>query len=47
MEVDIVLGYPVRKGTELGIDVTTIETVYVLLTAINKRLTSEAQSVKF
>ncbi|KAH7131066.1 ketopantoate reductase PanE/ApbA-domain-containing protein [Dactylonectria macrodidyma] len=41
MEVDIILGYPVRKGRELGIDVTTIETLYILLTAINKRLISE------
>lgn len=43
MEVDIILGYPVRKGRELGIDVTTIETLYVLLTAINERLIREAQ----
>ena len=38
MEVEIILGYPVRKGRELGIDVTTIETLHTLLTAINKRL---------
>lgn len=38
MEVEIILGYPVRKGRELGIDVTTIETLYILLTAINKKL---------
>lgn len=40
MEVDIILGYPVRKGRELGINVATIETLYVILTAVNKRLTS-------
>jgi 2-dehydropantoate 2-reductase len=38
MEVDIILGYPVRKGRELGVDVTTIETLYTLLKAVNKRL---------
>lgn len=38
MEVDIILGYPVRKGRELEINVSTIETIYVILTAINKRL---------
>jgi 2-dehydropantoate 2-reductase len=38
MEVEVILGYPVRKGKELGIDVSTIETLYLLLTAINKRL---------
>ncbi|KAF5692968.1 galactonate dehydratase [Fusarium denticulatum] len=43
MEVEVILGYPVRKGRELGIDVTTIETLYTILLAINKRLIS-AQS---
>lgn len=38
MEVDVILGYPVKKGKELGLDVTTIDTLYVILTAINKRL---------
>lgn len=38
MEVEIILGYPVRKGRELGIPVPTIETIYILLTAVNKRL---------
>jgi 2-dehydropantoate 2-reductase len=42
LEVDIILGYPVRKGRELGIDVPTIETLYILLTAINKRLIEAA-----
>ncbi|VUC25725.1 unnamed protein product [Clonostachys rosea] len=40
MEVDIILGYPVRKGRDLGLDVKTIETLFVILTAINKRLMS-------
>ena len=42
MEVDIILGYPVKKGRELGIDVKTLETIYVLLTAVNKRITTSA-----
>lgn len=41
MEVEIILGYPIRKGRELGVDVATTETIYVLLTAINKRLMSK------
>lgn len=43
MEVDIILGYPVRKGRELGLDVTTIETLHTLLTAVNKRLGQSPQ----
>lgn len=42
MEVEVILGYPVRKGRELGIEVTTIETLYTVLLAINKRLMSSA-----
>lgn len=38
MEVEAILGYPVRKGRQLGIDVTTIETLHTLLTAVNERL---------
>lgn len=38
IEVEIILGYPVRKGKELGVNVSTVETVYVVLTAINKKL---------
>ncbi|KAH6950098.1 enolase C-terminal domain-like protein [Fusarium avenaceum] len=38
MEVEVILGYPVKKGRELGIDVSTIETLYTVLLAINKRL---------
>ncbi|KAF4975538.1 hypothetical protein FZEAL_7684 [Fusarium zealandicum] len=38
LEVEIILGYPVRKGRELGLNVATIETLYIILTAINKRL---------
>ncbi|KAM0344952.1 hypothetical protein ACHAPU_007086 [Fusarium lateritium] len=38
MEVEVILGYPVKKGRELGVDVATIETLYTVLLAINKRL---------
>ncbi|KAI1340166.1 2-dehydropantoate 2-reductase [Xylariaceae sp. FL0016] len=37
MEVDIILGYPVRKGRELGMSIPTIETIYVILTGMNQR----------
>lgn len=38
MEVDIILGYLVRKGRELGVDVIIIEMLYILLKVVNKRL---------
>ena len=38
MEVEVILGYPVRKGRELGVDVATIETLYAVLLGVNKRL---------
>ncbi|KAG5662021.1 hypothetical protein KAF25_004260 [Fusarium avenaceum] len=38
MEVEVILGYPVKKGRELNIDVSTIENLYTVLLAINKRL---------
>ncbi|KFA60786.1 hypothetical protein S40285_06323 [Stachybotrys chlorohalonatus IBT 40285] len=38
MEVDVILGYPVRRGRELGVDIATVETIYTVLTAINQRL---------
>ncbi len=44
MEVEVILGYPVRKGKELGIDVSTAETIYILLAAVNKRLVTEAKA---
>lgn len=44
IEVDAILGYPVRKGRELGLDVGTAETIYIILTAINKRLTNGVKS---
>ena len=38
MEVDIILGYPVKKGRELNMSIPTVETLYVLMNAINNRL---------
>ncbi|TGJ78416.1 hypothetical protein E0Z10_g10351 [Xylaria hypoxylon] len=39
MEVEIILGYPVRKGKELGLHIPTLETIYVVLTGMNQRFT--------
>ena len=38
MEVDIILGTPVRKAKELGIAVLTLETIYIILMGVNRRL---------
>ncbi|GJC94511.1 2-dehydropantoate 2-reductase [Colletotrichum higginsianum] len=42
MEVDIILGYPYRKGKELGIATPTLDTIYVILTGTNLRLLRES-----
>ncbi|KAL1953775.1 hypothetical protein VTO42DRAFT_2272 [Malbranchea cinnamomea] len=41
MEVDVILGTPVKKARELGMSVPVAETLYTLLTAINTRFLSE------
>ncbi|KIN08749.1 hypothetical protein OIDMADRAFT_37818 [Oidiodendron maius Zn] len=38
MEVEIILGYPVRKAHELQVPTPVLDTLYTLLTAINNRL---------
>ncbi|RVX74879.1 hypothetical protein B0A52_01156 [Exophiala mesophila] len=38
MEVDIILGTPVRKGKELGIPTPTLDVLYTLLLAVNSRM---------
>lgn len=38
MEVDVILGFPVRKARELGIPVPYLETLYVILRAVDGRL---------
>ncbi|KZL82916.1 2-dehydropantoate 2-reductase [Colletotrichum incanum] len=42
MEVDIILGYPYRKGKDLGIATPTLDTIYVILTGTNLRLLRES-----
>ncbi|KAI1145442.1 2-dehydropantoate 2-reductase [Nemania diffusa] len=37
MEVEVILGYPVRKGKELGLDIPTLETIYTILTGLNHK----------
>ncbi|KAJ9662345.1 hypothetical protein H2198_001479 [Neophaeococcomyces mojaviensis] len=38
LELDVILGTPVRKGRELGVSIPTLETIYILLLGVNKRL---------
>lgn len=44
LEIEVILGYPVRKAKELGISVPVLDTIYTLLLAINKRLTEASSS---
>ncbi|GAP89593.2 putative 2-dehydropantoate 2-reductase [Rosellinia necatrix] len=37
MEVEIILGYPVKKGKELGLNIPTLEIIYTILTGMNQR----------
>ncbi|KAL8289422.1 hypothetical protein RB597_001164 [Gaeumannomyces tritici] len=43
MEVEIILGYPVRKGRELGVSIPTLETIYTVITGVNLRLIKAAE----
>lgn len=38
MEIDVILGFPVRKAKEHGVSVPYLETLYVILRAIDGRL---------
>lgn len=38
MEIDVILGFPVRKARELGISAPYLETIYVILRAVDGRL---------
>jgi 2-dehydropantoate 2-reductase len=38
MEIDVILGFPVRKARELGIPAPFLETLYVILRAVDGRL---------
>jgi 2-dehydropantoate 2-reductase len=38
MEIDVILGFPVRKSRDLGIPAPYLETLYVILRAVDGRL---------
>ncbi|KAL3459297.1 2-dehydropantoate 2-reductase [Aspergillus heterothallicus] len=38
MEVEVILGVPVKKGREVGVDTPCLEGLYVLLSAVNRRI---------
>lgn len=38
LELDVILGYPMKKANEFGMDVPTLSTLYALLKAIDGRL---------
>jgi len=38
LELDVILGTPVRRGRELGVSIPTMETIYILLLGVNRRL---------
>lgn len=38
LELDVILGVPVRKGRELGVSIPTLETIYVLLVGVDRRI---------
>ena len=38
LELDVIIGTPMRKAREFGMDVPVLSTVYALTTAIDRRL---------
>jgi ketopantoate reductase len=38
LEIDVILGFPMKKAKEFGMDVPTLATLYALLKAVNGRL---------
>lgn len=38
LEVDVILGYPVQKAVEFGMDVPVLSTIYALTMAVNGKL---------
>jgi ketopantoate reductase len=38
MELEVIIGTPVRKGRELGIAIPTLETIYAILLAVDQTL---------
>lgn len=43
LEVDVILGYPVKRARELGVDVPVLETLYATLRAVDLRLRRERE----
>ena len=41
MEVEVIMGTPVRKGRELGVQTPTLDILYALLKAVDKRMERE------
>jgi 2-dehydropantoate 2-reductase len=41
MEIEVIVGTPVRKGRELGVPVPTLEIIYAMLLAVEERLAKE------
>ena len=44
MEVDVILGFPVRKAGELGVSVPTLRAVYAMVMAVDGRLRREREA---
>lgn len=44
MELEVIVGTPVRKGRELGIAIPTLEIIYAMLLAMDERLAKERAS---
>ena len=44
MEVDVILGVPVKKGKEMGVAIPTLEAMYALVRAIDLRMEGERQT---
>lgn len=44
MEVEMILGTPVRKARELGLSVPSLDALYALLSALNVSMGSKAKS---
>lgn len=38
LEIDVILGYPIRRAKDFGMDVPTLATLYTLLKAVDGRL---------
>jgi ketopantoate reductase len=38
LEIDVILGFPMKKAKEFGMDVPTLATLYALLKAVDGRL---------